>query len=124
MAGTWINCISFFVALVFWSFDVPWKPRPPLSEPRSRTQIFMNLNTGYYSNGRLIISRQRIMIQYLKTWMIFDMLLITMDAATASYQLSHSEGASLLRSIRALRILRAFRLLRLLKMTRLSGSEL
>lgn len=104
--GTWINCFSFFLALIFWSTDV-----------------LIQFNTGYYHNGRLVMSRRRIALQYTKTWLLFDILLISLDVATAVYQfgMSESGGASLLRSMRALRVLRAFRLLRLLKMSRLSA---
>lgn len=106
VVGTWINCFSFFLALIFWSTDV-----------------LIQFNTGYYHNGRLEMSRRRIAQHYTQTWLLFDILLISLDVATAVYQfgMSESGGASVLRSMRALRVLRAFRLLRLLKMSRLSA---
>ncbi|CAE7511638.1 unc-103 [Symbiodinium sp. KB8] len=111
--GSTLMCLSFLTALTYWSSDVA-----------------MTLNTGFYSKGRLVLDRGQVFCHYLTTWLIFDLVLISLDVAAAVYQfalagvptegLGGLEPQDILKSLRALRILRAFRLLRLLKMSRLS----
>ena len=36
--------------------------------------ILINFNTGYYKKGVLIMNRKDIIVNYLKTWFILDLL--------------------------------------------------
>ncbi len=36
--------------------------------------VFINLYTGYYKKGALVMKRRHIMCRYLKTWFIIDLL--------------------------------------------------
>jgi hypothetical protein len=38
------------------------------------TDILINFNCGYYKKGVLIMERKLIMINYLKTWFILDLM--------------------------------------------------
>lgn len=50
-------------------------------------QIFWNLDlfisfiTGYYDEGALVFSRAKIALHYAKTWLLFDVALVSMDWA-------------------------------------------
>lgn len=41
--------------------------------------MLIQFNTGYYHNGRLEMSRRRIAQHYTQTWLLFDILLISLD---------------------------------------------
>ena len=91
---------SFFSSFVFWLLD-----------------ILLNFNTSVYVRGNLIHSRATIAFQYLKTWLVFDLLLILLDCLNVFTQ--SARDISALRLATVARLVRALRLVRLLKMSRL-----
>lgn len=91
--------------------------------------IILNFNTGFYKNGVLILNRKLIVISYLKSWFILDLLStvpysdIVQYAMNSSqiddYDYKHSKTPQLLRLFRILRFLRFLKLLRVLKLSSL-----
>eukprot|EP00930_Biecheleria_cincta_P015588 TRINITY_DN12948_c0_g3_i2.p1 TRINITY_DN12948_c0_g3~~TRINITY_DN12948_c0_g3_i2.p1 ORF type:complete len:1228 (+),score=254.99 TRINITY_DN12948_c0_g3_i2:33-3716(+) len=106
--GAMLLC-AFLFALFYWCADV-----------------FMSFNTGIYQAGQLVTDRFKIFCNYMRTFFLFDMVLVGVDIATfygqfgGSSEQQDSSSTEVLRSIRSLRVLRAMRLLRLVKMSRLS----
>ena len=105
------------------------------------TEILITFNTGYYSNGNLIMQRKYIIFNYLRTWFFLDLFatfpysyvigLTSSDSSSEedeenSDNSSSSGGASavyktpqLLRLLRIVRFLRILRLLRVLKLRKI-----
>ena len=54
--------ISFWTSFIFWSAD-----------------ILVNFNTAVYHHGRLETSKAVIASQYLRSWFVFDVGLVTLD---------------------------------------------
>lgn len=100
--------------------------------------IIITFNTGFYKKGYLVMKRKEIIINYLKTWFILDLLasfpyswvLSTggsqesySDPSQAQYPTpvrgKSSQAPQLLRLIRIIRFLRFLRLLRVLKLKKL-----
>lgn len=73
----------------------------------------MNFTTGFYKSGKLISDRGRIVAHYIKTWLLFDICLLSIDFLNAFTEMGE------LAALRYARMVRAFRLLRLLKMSKL-----
>ncbi|CAK9074506.1 Cyclic nucleotide-gated cation channel subunit A (Cyclic nucleotide-gated ion channel subunit A) (CNG channel) [Durusdinium trenchii] len=92
-------------------------------------QIYWNLDfavsflTGFYDEGTLVFSLLRIAMHYAKTWMLFDLSLISMDWAFRAMEWSNeSELQNIMwsRSLRMLRFLRLMRMLRMVKLRRIN----
>ena len=94
--------------------------------------IVVNLYTGYYKKGTLIMKRRHIMCRYLKTWFIVDFIasfpytwIIDFDSfydedgniTRVDYVAHHT--SQLLRLLKIIRFVRLIRLIRLLKLRRL-----
>eukprot|EP00928_Gymnodinium_smaydae_P017849 TRINITY_DN16813_c0_g1_i1.p1 TRINITY_DN16813_c0_g1~~TRINITY_DN16813_c0_g1_i1.p1 ORF type:complete len:787 (-),score=139.73 TRINITY_DN16813_c0_g1_i1:17-2377(-) len=91
----WIN-------LCFWTFD-----------------ILMSFITGYVDKGKTITSPRLIARNYLKTWFLFDVMVLAPDYFVVLLQTSDtSDSSSLGKLLRALRFARVSRLLRLAKLRR------
>lgn len=88
--------LSFWVSVFFWTTD-----------------CFLNFTTGFYKSGKLISDRGRIVAHYIKTWLVFDICLLSIDFLNAFTEMGE------LAALRYARMVRAFRLLRLLKMSKL-----
>ncbi|CAE7642944.1 Hcn4, partial [Symbiodinium pilosum] len=41
--------------------------------------ILINLNTAVYIKGKLVLSRRQIFWRYFKTWLIMDVVLVSLD---------------------------------------------
>lgn len=92
------------------------------------TQVFWNLDvvatfmTGYYENGNLILEPVKIAWNYAKTWLLFDIIVVSIDwiilflAADSDAQGVHR----LSKTVRLLRFLRMVRILRMAKISRMS----
>ncbi|CAE7313802.1 Cnga3, partial [Symbiodinium natans] len=87
--------ITFYTSLIFWSLDLP-----------------VNLNTAVYLRGRLVLRRPSIMCQYARSWMIFDLFVLSLDY---SY-LMMAADVVLLRFVRILRVVRLIRIVKLSKL--------
>jgi len=98
--------------------------------------IVVTFNTGFYKKGYLVMKRKEIIINYIKTWFILDMLASfpyswVMDndedqtdeegnvVNSKKSSASVSKAPQLLRLIRIVRFLRFLRLLRVLKLKKL-----
>ena len=82
--------------------------------------IAMSLLTGYQSNAQVILKPSLIARKYLRTWLLMDLGLVSMDyAVVALGTLQDSEEGSALRVSRMLRTLRFVRTLRLLRLMKL-----
>jgi len=92
---------SFWLSLSFWTMD-----------------LFVNLNTATYRKGTLVVSRPRILISYVKGWLLFDILLLSFDVIDVT---SQSAVSGELRLLRVTRVLRLLRLLRMLKLTKVNS---
>ena len=92
---------SFWISLAFWTAD-----------------LFVNMNTATYHKGVLKTGYSAILASYMRGWLFFDVLLLTLDVG---YGLSETSLTEELRLFRVSRILRLFRLLRILKLTRINA---
>lgn len=99
-AGSFILLLDFIASVFFWTLD-----------------IFMNLNTAFYSKGALVYDRHAIIRHYVKTWCVLDVCVVVLDYVTLANVLAEDRGADLT-VLRFARIIRAFRLVRLLKIAR------
>ena len=94
--GGTIQSLTFWISVIYWTADV-----------------FLNFVTGFYRSGKLISDRTTIVVHYIKTWLVFDITLLSIDFLHAFTEMGE------LAALRYARIVRAFRLLRLLKMSKL-----
>ena len=85
--------------------------------------LFWNLDfvisfrTGYYDQGALVMSPVRVALHYAKTWLLFDVCLISLDWILAGMDLADSGGGQpWSRTLRMLRFLRLIRMLRWIKL--------
>jgi len=99
-AGSFILLLDFIASVFFWTLD-----------------IFMNVNTAFYSKGALVYDRHAIVRHYVKTWCVLDVCVVVLDYVTLANVLAEDRGADLT-VLRFARIIRAFRLVRLLKIAR------
>ncbi|CAK9028889.1 Potassium voltage-gated channel subfamily H member 5 (Ether-a-go-go potassium channel 2) (rEAG2) (Voltage-gated potassium channel subunit Kv10.2) [Durusdinium trenchii] len=95
-AGSIFLLFTFVASVAFWSTD-----------------LILNLTTAFYKNGKLVTERKEIVLHYAKTWLLFDISLLTLDFVNATTEVGE------LAALRYARMVRAFRLLRLLKMSKL-----
>ena len=89
--------------LLFWNLD-----------------FFASLCTGFYDEGRLIMSWKRIAVNYAKTWMFFDLSLISMDWSFRILDWAHQAPGNWSKSLRMLRFLRLLRMLRWIKLRKIN----
>lgn len=88
-------------------------------------QIFWNCDllisflTGYYDAGTLVTSLPKIALHYAKTWLVFDVSLLSMDWAFRVMEWSNDGGLEAIMWSRSLRMLRFLRLMRMLRMVKL-----
>jgi hypothetical protein len=94
--------------LLFWTLDI----------------VFSNL-VGFYENGELVMSQRRIVVHYLKRWLIIDMLVVLPDWVMKGMTAGAGGGVTgITRLVRVFRVVRVLRLLRLLKLARLMDALL
>lgn len=79
--------------------------------------LVVSLLTGFYDNGTLVMVPTQIWIHYAKTWMIFDLSLITLDWTLVALGGAGPERDS--DQWQTLRLLRSLRLVRMLRMIKL-----
>ena len=134
--GTWRTFWNVLVALcIFYDllviplyvFDIP--SNVFLAVAGWYIQLFWNADfvisflTGFYDEGTLVLAPSRIACHYAKTWMLFDISLISMDwSFVVMDTMDAAEAASLQwsRSLRMLRFLRLVRMLRWIKLRRVN----
>lgn len=84
--------------------------------------IFMSVLTGYQAGSKLVLVPRSIFCRYLRTWALFDVVILSLDATFLlldSNMRSGGSAARYARSLRALRFVRAMRLMRVLKFKRI-----
>ena len=95
------------------------------------TQIFWNVDlivslfTGYYDEGMLVLELKKTVMNYAKTWMIFDVCLITLDWSIVWIDTLGADQGDFVqwsRTISMLRILRLLRMLRWVKLRRVNDA--
>lgn len=87
------------------------------------TDILLNFNTGFYKNGLLVLNRKAVIIYYLKTWFVIDILStfpysLIMDLFGESSSLDSSQSKLAAKTPQLLRLLKIVRFLRFLKLLR------
>lgn len=75
--------------------------------------MFFSAQTGFYEHGLLVQSPQRTLRHYLKTWFIFDLLVVCFD-----WVMIVLDGVSAVGS--SARVLRAFRMIRIIRLLRVA----
>lgn len=94
------------VVSIYWTFD-----------------ISANLVTAIYVSGRLVTKHTTIWKHYAKTWLAFDIFVVTTDwialTESASSATDSRESVSMARGIRSGRVLRMLRFIRLLRIMKL-----
>jgi len=93
--GGTLTAVSFYISLVFWTADLP-----------------VNLNTATYIRGRLVMRRRSILWHYSRSWMMFDVFVLSLDYG----YLALSTDVVLLRFVRILRVVRLVRIVKLSKL--------
>ncbi|CAJ1435837.1 unnamed protein product [Effrenium voratum] len=111
-----LNTFSFpqnvFWDLTSWSVQVFWN-----------LDFFVSLFSAFYDEGALVMSLPRIAAQYARTWMLFDVTMISMDWCFRIMDMVDSEQAESImwsKSLRMLRFLRLMRMLRWVKLRRIN----
>lgn len=84
--------------------------------------ILINFNTGYYLEGVLIMDRKEICKEYLKSWLLFDLVSsfpfsFVFDSIEDEIQISNS-ATNAPKLLKVIRIARFVKILRLLKMVK------
>merc|ERR1712194_633343 len=77
--------------------------------------IFLTFNTGFFLRGSLELTRRKVALQYCKTWLMFDLCIVSMDCVFIFMQAE----VSALSAFRGARAIRTIRLMRILKMSSL-----
>lgn len=77
--------------------------------------IWATVTVGYVEDGITIMSPKRILLNYLKTWFIIDIIVLTPDWVSTVLSYSDADAVKILRT---LRLARSIRLLRLVKLKR------
>eukprot|EP00930_Biecheleria_cincta_P070474 TRINITY_DN58113_c0_g1_i1.p1 TRINITY_DN58113_c0_g1~~TRINITY_DN58113_c0_g1_i1.p1 ORF type:complete len:1205 (+),score=191.75 TRINITY_DN58113_c0_g1_i1:102-3716(+) len=100
-----IMMVHMWVSFFFWLSD-----------------IVLNFNTGFYDSGKLKLRRRDIAIRYVKSWFLFDFVIVTIDFLSLASQMLQDESstgsAMFLRTLRTARYLRNLRTLRLLRLVK------
>jgi hyperpolarization activated cyclic nucleotide-gated potassium channel 2 len=88
--------------------------------------VCINLYTGYYKKGSLVMKRRHIMCRYLKTWFIIDLLASIPFTWFISDDDLYNEDGELMRkeamahhTSQLLRLLKLFRFMRIIRLIRL-----
>lgn len=91
--------------------------------------ILLNFNTGYYYKGTIIMKRSKVILNYISTWFVMDILAsfpydlvieVALTSQGGNSSLSqYSDAPQLLRMLKLIRFLRILRLLRVMKLKRL-----
>lgn len=87
--------------------------------------ILICFNTGFYSSGNLLISRKRIVKNYVMGWFLIDLISTIpyswfITGAFTDEDFNQNPDSNLYKSARLLRAIRIFRFLRILKLLRLT----
>ena len=77
--------------------------------------MLLSMNTGYYSNGVLIMNRKAIIIAYLKSWFILDFLSTFPYTYLIGWLEPYQEASSSNAVLKLLKILRFMRFLKLVR---------
>eukprot|EP00930_Biecheleria_cincta_P104971 TRINITY_DN9746_c0_g1_i1.p1 TRINITY_DN9746_c0_g1~~TRINITY_DN9746_c0_g1_i1.p1 ORF type:complete len:785 (-),score=138.69 TRINITY_DN9746_c0_g1_i1:70-2424(-) len=94
-----------WLAMLFWTCDMAF-----------------SVNTGLrLADGSVVMDRSHIILHYLKTWFVVDLMVVVPDWTITILELSggNGEGQGVARMSRMLRALRAIRILRLLRLAKL-----
>lgn len=93
--------------------------------------VFINLYTGYYKKGSLVMKRRHIMCRYLKTWFVIDLLASIPFAWFISDDDIYNEDGELMvtdalvhhtsQLLRLLKIVRFMRIIRMIRLFKLRG---
>ncbi|CAE7237379.1 CngA [Symbiodinium microadriaticum] len=94
--------IMEWITQIFWNFD-----------------MLVSLFTGYYDEGVLVLELRKAFLHYAKTWMCFDLCLITMDWAIVWLDTLGSEQEDFIQWSRTISMLRFLRLIRMLRWVKL-----
>mmetsp|Transcript_73462 Transcript_73462/g.175078 ORF Transcript_73462/g.175078 Transcript_73462/m.175078 type:complete len:826 (+) Transcript_73462:156-2633(+) len=93
------SVVMQWVTLLFWTCDVP-----------------MSLRTGFYAKGEVVMETSAILVNYIKTWFLPDMVILIPDWVLTVQ--GDSQTGRLTRVLRSSRAVRMIRLLRLVKLRR------
>lgn len=96
---------SSFIDVMSWMVRMCWT----LSIPLNCSTGFVALDGGVELNRRLII------LQYLRTWMLFDIVVVGSDWLEVAYFSGHLKSVGAIKLLRMLRVLRVLRLVRVFK---------
>jgi hypothetical protein len=123
-----------FLLIVYQSFTVPFNISFNYANPTLKNfdyfsdvyfliDVLLNFNTGYYDQGMLVMNRKVIFYNYIKGWLIFDIIssfpyAFLFDNLEISLEvLSTAKNAPKL--LKIMRIVKFIKILRLLKMVKL-----
>jgi hypothetical protein len=125
--------MPYKIAFIDVTPDSPWFVFDLVIDCLFFTDFLVNLFSAYYDqDGILVTSRKKIFLNYLKTWMIPDLIacipfnLIESGSGNDSSQQSSSEGGSynnLVRLIRLPRLYRLVRITRIFKMMKMKNDS-
>jgi len=96
--------ILFWATLVYWTLDIP-----------------VHFITAHYRAGLEELRLEFIAKDYMKSWLILDLLIVGVDWAGVLLQLFHTASVSMQRMSTPVRLLRLFRVLRLLRIIKLKN---
>ena len=122
-----ICLIHDLVVIPLYVFDIP--DSSLLVALEWFTQLFWNIDiamtvrTGYYYKGLLIMDPKKVIRNYVRTWLVLDVTLVSLDWGFVLLELSGvqvNSVAQLSRTIRFLRFLRLVRILRWVKLRRMA----
>merc|ERR1712032_345725 len=99
---TWFTCI-------FWTFDMP-----------------MSFITGFHVSGQTELRPGKIILHYLRSWFLFDVVVLSIDWALTVYgqvlkTRTSASDIGYVRMGRTARFVRMLRLLRLLRLLKVQG---
>ena len=115
--------IHDLVVIPLYVFDIP--DSSVLIALEWFTQLFWNIDiamtvrTGYYYKGLLIMDPRKVLRNYVKTWLILDVTLVSLDWAFVILSLSGVQVDSVAQLSRTIRFLRFLRLVRILRWVKL-----
>jgi len=99
---TWFMAMMDWVTLLFWTFD-----------------MIQSFSLAYYHQGELVTDRRRIIINYLRTWFLLDLLVVLPEWILIF--IGYKETKDLVGLGRILRLRRAFRIARFARLFKLSN---
>lgn len=118
---TAITVLYDLIVIPLYAFDLP--QTAALTVFGWTIMIFWNVDlvisfrTGFYDEGALVMTPLRVAVHYCRTWLLFDLALISLDWVLAFMDMSDSgEGQQWSRTLRMLRFLRLIRMLRWIKL--------